>query len=46
MGYLSGKEDSAGNRINTNVLALRRNVTLQEIWNGTKGPPEVTLEKW
>lgn len=36
IGYLSGKEDSADNRMNTNVLALKRNVTLKGILNGPK----------
>ncbi|KAI1137577.1 alcohol dehydrogenase [Hypoxylon sp. FL0543] len=36
IGYLSGKEDPPGSRINTNVLALRRNVTLKGILNGPK----------
>jgi NADPH:quinone reductase-like Zn-dependent oxidoreductase len=34
---LSGKEDAEeGDRLNTNVLALRRNVTLKGILNGPK----------
>lgn len=36
IGYLSGKEDAPGDRLNTNVLALRRNVTLKGILNGPK----------
>lgn len=36
IGYLSGKEDAAGERLNTNVLALRRNVTLKGILNGPR----------
>ena len=36
IGYLSGKEDAAGDRLNTNVLALKRNVTLKGILNGPK----------
>lgn len=36
IGYLSGKEDDAGDRLNTNVLALRRNVTLKGMLNGPK----------
>ncbi|KAK8857329.1 NAD(P)-binding protein [Apiospora arundinis] len=36
IGYLSGKEDSPGNRINTNVLALKRNVTLKGMLNGSR----------
>lgn len=34
IGYLSGKEDDPSDRVNTNVLALRRNVTLKGIMNG------------
>jgi NADPH:quinone reductase-like Zn-dependent oxidoreductase len=44
IGYLSGKQDEADNRINTNVLALRRNVTLKGIWNGPKDRLEEVLE--
>lgn len=36
IGYLSGKEDDPSDRINTNVLALRRNVTLKGILNGPR----------
>lgn len=36
IGYLSGKEDDAGDRTNTNVLALKRNVTLKGILNGPR----------
>lgn len=36
IGYLSGKEDAPGDRLNTNVLALLRNVTLKGILNGPK----------
>ena len=36
IGYLSGKEDAPGDRVNTNVLALRRNVTLKGLLNGPK----------
>lgn len=36
IGYLSGKEDGPENRMNTNVLALKRNVTLKGILNGPK----------
>ena len=36
IGYLSGKEDAESDRMNTNVLALRRNVTLKGILNGPK----------
>ncbi|KAI1879826.1 hypothetical protein JX265_001447 [Neoarthrinium moseri] len=34
IGYLSGKEDAPGNRMNTNLLALKRNVTLKGMLNG------------
>ncbi len=36
IGYLSGKEDDPGDRVNTNVLALKRNVTLKGLLNGPK----------
>ncbi|OAP55368.1 hypothetical protein AYL99_10341 [Fonsecaea erecta] len=36
IGYLSGKQDEPADRTNTNVLALRRNVTLKGILNGPK----------
>lgn len=36
IGYLSGREDVPGERLNTNVLALNRNVTLKGIMNGPK----------
>lgn len=36
IGYLSGKEDAPGDRMNTNVLALRRNVTLKGMLNGPR----------
>ncbi|KJX92924.1 zinc alcohol dehydrogenase like protein [Zymoseptoria brevis] len=36
IGYLSGKEDAPGDRINMNVLALRRNVTVKGILNGPR----------
>lgn len=36
IGYLSGKEDDPGNRTSTNVLALRRNVTMKGLLNGPK----------
>ena len=36
IGYLSGKQDAPGDRLNTNVLALKRNVTLKGILNGPK----------
>lgn len=36
IGYLSGKQDDAGDRTNTNLLALKRNVTLKGIVNGPR----------
>jgi NADPH:quinone reductase-like Zn-dependent oxidoreductase len=36
IGYLSGKVDDADDRTNTNVLALKRNVTLKGLLNGPK----------
>ncbi|GAB7358140.1 hypothetical protein MBLNU230_g0298t1 [Neophaeotheca triangularis] len=36
IGYLAGKEDPAGDRTNTNLLALKRTVTLKGILNGPK----------
>lgn len=36
IGYLSGKEDEPGDRVNVNVLALRRNVTLKGLINGPR----------
>ncbi|KAI1743209.1 oxidoreductase [Xylaria scruposa] len=42
-GYRSGKEDAAGDRVNTNVLALSRNVTLKGILNGPKDRFEEAL---
>jgi len=36
IGYLSGKEETSGNRNHVNVLALKRNVTLKGILNGPK----------
>lgn len=36
IGYLSGKEDAEGDRTNTNVLALKRNVTLKGLLNGPR----------
>lgn len=44
IGYLSGKEDAAGSRVNTNVLALSRNVTLKGILNGPKDRFEEMLD--
>ncbi|KAF2196001.1 oxidoreductase [Delitschia confertaspora ATCC 74209] len=36
IGYLSGKTDDPEDRTNTNVLALKRNVTLKGLLNGPK----------
>lgn len=36
IGYLSGKEEFSGNELHTNVLALKRNVTLKGILNGPR----------
>ncbi|CRK42130.1 hypothetical protein BN1723_005287 [Verticillium longisporum] len=36
IGYLSGKQDEAGDRTNVNLLALARNVTLKGILNGPR----------
>jgi NADPH:quinone reductase-like Zn-dependent oxidoreductase len=44
IGYLSGKGDAGGDRTNTNVLALRRNVTLKGLLNGPKDRLEEMLE--
>ena len=44
IGYVSGKEDAPENRINTNVLALKRNVTLKGILNGPRERFEKMLE--
>ena len=44
IGYLSGKEDEAGDRTNTNVLCLRKNVTLKGLLNGPKDRFEEMLE--
>ncbi|KAF7889121.1 hypothetical protein EAF00_009421 [Botryotinia globosa] len=44
IGYLSGKEDDNADRTNTNVLALRRNVTLKGILNGPRERFEEMLE--
>lgn len=43
IGYLSGKEDAPGSKMNTNVLALKRNVTLKGILNGPKDRLEEML---
>ena len=36
IGYLSGKEDTGSDKTHTNILALKRNVTLKGILNGPK----------
>lgn len=36
IGYLSGKQDDGDDRLNTNVLALKKNASLQGILNGPK----------
>jgi NADPH:quinone reductase-like Zn-dependent oxidoreductase len=36
IGYLSGKADAPGEHVNTNLLALKRNVTLKGILNGPR----------
>lgn len=43
IGYLSGKEDAEGDRTNTNVLALKRNVTLKGLLNGPRDRLEEML---
>ncbi|KAG9240264.1 hypothetical protein BJ878DRAFT_304344 [Calycina marina] len=44
IGYLSGKVDAADDRTNTNLLALKRNVTLKGILNGPKDRFEEMLK--
>lgn len=44
IGYLSGKVDDAEDRTNTNLLALKRNVTLKGILNGPRERFEEMLE--
>lgn len=44
IGYLSGKEDPVDDRTNTNVLALKRNVTLKGLLNGPKDRLEEMLK--
>ncbi|KAJ1330869.1 NADPH:quinone reductase [Microdochium nivale] len=47
IGYLSGKLDPAGEpQLNTNVLALRRNVTLKGMLNGPKDRFEEMLQTY
>jgi NADPH:quinone reductase-like Zn-dependent oxidoreductase len=36
IGYLSGKQDSSKDQMSINVLALRRNVTLKGLLNGSR----------
>lgn len=43
IGYLSGKQDAEDDRINTNLLALKRNVTLKGIVNGPRDKLEEML---
>jgi NADPH:quinone reductase-like Zn-dependent oxidoreductase len=44
IGYLSGKQDAEGDRTNTNLLALKRNVTLKGIINGPRDELERMLQ--
>lgn len=44
IGYLSGKQDEAGDRTNTNLLCLKRNVTLKGIINGPRDEMERMLK--
>ncbi|KAL6712300.1 hypothetical protein ACN47E_000177 [Coniothyrium glycines] len=44
IGYLSGKQDEAGDRTNTNLLCLKRNVTLKGILNGPRDELEKMLK--
>lgn len=44
IGYLSGKQDDAGDRTNTNLLCLKRNVTLKGIMNGPRDELERMLK--
>lgn len=44
IGYLSGKEDDVADRTNTNVLALKRNVTLKGLLNGPRDRFEEMLK--
>jgi NADPH:quinone reductase-like Zn-dependent oxidoreductase len=43
IGYLSGKVDEGDDRTNTNLLCLRRNVTLKGILNGSRDRLEEML---
>jgi NADPH:quinone reductase-like Zn-dependent oxidoreductase len=44
IGYVSGKQDDAGDRTNTNLLCLKRNVTLKGILNGPRDELERMLQ--
>ncbi|ORY08453.1 alcohol dehydrogenase [Clohesyomyces aquaticus] len=44
IGYLSGKQDDSEDRTNTNLLALKRNVTLKGILNGPRDRLEEMLK--
>lgn len=44
IGYLSGKQDEPGSRTNTNLLCLKRNVTLKGILNGPRDELERMIE--
>lgn len=44
IGYLSGKQDAEGDRTNTNLLCLKRNVTLKGIVNGPRDELERMLK--
>jgi len=44
IGYVSGKEDEKGDRTNTNLLCLKRNVTLKGIMNGPRDEFERMLK--
>lgn len=44
IGYLSGKQDDASDRTNTNLLCLKRNVTLKGILNGPRDELERMLK--
>jgi NADPH:quinone reductase-like Zn-dependent oxidoreductase len=44
IGYLSGKQDDAEDRTNTNLLCLKRNVTLKGILNGPRDELEKMLK--
>lgn len=44
IGYLSGKQDAEGDRTNTNLLCLKRNVTLKGIINGPRDEFESMLK--